>query len=84
MHVFNADGGESDVRQRHRCVANSSRPRLFASRPLTIGTGRGVLTLELEVESGSVRRVRVDMGRPIPSRLASQRRCPATRRSRQS
>jgi diaminopimelate epimerase len=32
---------------------------------VTVETGRGVLTLDLEVDRGKVRRVRVDMGAPI-------------------
>src|SRR5262249_54038646 len=32
---------------------------------VTIETGRGILALDLEVERGKVRRVRVDMGAPI-------------------
>jgi diaminopimelate epimerase len=32
---------------------------------VTVETGRGILTLDLEVEGGKARRVRVDMGAPI-------------------
>ena len=49
-----------------RCVAKYVYDHGLASKPtLTIETGRGVLTLELEISRGKVRQVRVDMGEPI-------------------
>ena len=42
------------------------RPRHLARKPtLKIETGRGVLTLDLEVVGGRAERIRVDMGEPI-------------------
>src|SRR5262249_47894200 len=49
-----------------RCVAKFIHDRGIARKDrVTIETGRGVLALELEVEGGRARRVRVDMGAPI-------------------
>ena len=42
-----------------------ARPLLRDGERVTVETGRGVLALDLEVEGGKVRRVRVDMGAPI-------------------
>src|SRR4051794_15795312 len=67
MRMFNADGSESEMCGNGvRCVAKFVHDHgLSANNPLRIETGRGVLTLHLEVESGKVERVRVDMGEPI-------------------
>jgi diaminopimelate epimerase len=55
MRMFNADGSESEMCGNGvRCVAK-----------FRIETGRGVLTLDLEVHRGKVSRVRVNMGEPI-------------------
>ena len=49
-----------------RCVAKYIHDHGIARKDrVTIETGRGVLTLDLEVEGGKARRVRVDMGAPI-------------------
>src|SRR5205823_590808 len=49
-----------------RCVAKYVHDHGIAVKPrLTIETGRGVLTLDLEVRDGKVERVTVDMGQPI-------------------
>ena len=45
--------------------SDSGPGRDVRKSPLTIETGRGVLTLELEIAGGAVRQVRVDMGEPI-------------------
>ena len=50
-----------------------------ASKTLSIETGRGVLTLELEIAGGRVGRVRVDMGEPILDPSGSPPPCPAIR-----
>ena len=65
--MFNADGSESEMCGNGvRCVAKYVYDHGIARKPrVTIETGRGVLTLDLEVEEGKVRRVRVDMGAPI-------------------
>jgi diaminopimelate epimerase len=67
MRMYNADGSESEMCGNGiRCVAKYVHDRgLVRKSPLTIETGRGVLTLELEVSGGVVRQVRVDMGEPI-------------------
>src|SRR5437016_10023006 len=67
MRMFNADGSEAEMCGNGiRCVAKFVHDRGLVRKPtLTIETGRGVLTLELEVSGGSVRQVRVDMGEPI-------------------
>jgi diaminopimelate epimerase len=67
MRMFNADGSESEMCGNGvRCVAKYIYDHGIAHKsPLTIETGRGVLTLEVHVEAGKVRTVRVDMGEPI-------------------
>lgn len=67
MRMFNADGSEGEMCGNGiRCVAKYlfDHDRVRRER-LTVETGRGVLTLELEVRAGVARRVRVDMGTPI-------------------
>jgi diaminopimelate epimerase len=67
MRMFNADGSESEMCGNGvRCVAKYVYDHGLAVKPrLTIETGRGVLTLDLEVKNGRVQRVTVDMGSPI-------------------
>ncbi|HEX3658384.1 MAG TPA: diaminopimelate epimerase [Pirellulales bacterium] len=67
MRMFNADGSESEMCGNGvRCVAKYVHDHGIAARPtLTIETGAGVLQLELEVEAGRARRVKVDMGIPV-------------------
>src|SRR5438046_2816237 len=67
MRMFNADGSESEMCGNGiRCVAKFVHDHGIAVKPtLTIETGRGILTLALEVKNGKVQRVRVDMGEPI-------------------
>jgi diaminopimelate epimerase len=67
MRMFNADGSESEMCGNGiRCVAKFVHDHGIAKKPtLKIETGRGVLTLDLEVANGKVERVRVDMGEPI-------------------
>jgi diaminopimelate epimerase len=49
-----------------RCVAKYVYDHGLVRKPtLTVETGRGILTLDLEVSGGTVRQVRVDMGEPI-------------------
>ena len=67
MRMFNADGSEAEMCGNGvRCVAKYVHDHGIAVKPrLTIETGRGVLTLDLEVRGGKVERVTVDMGTPI-------------------
>jgi diaminopimelate epimerase len=67
MRMFNADGSEAEMCGNGvRCVAKYVYDHGLVRKPsLTVETGRGVLTLELEVGGGTVRQVRVDMGEPI-------------------
>jgi diaminopimelate epimerase len=65
--MFNADGSESEMCGNGvRCVAKYIHDHGIARKPrVTVETGRGILTLDLEVANGKARRVRVDMGPPI-------------------
>jgi diaminopimelate epimerase len=67
MRMFNADGSESEMCGNGvRCVAKYVHDHGIAAKDrVTIETGRGVLTLDLDVVDGKARRVRVDMGAPI-------------------
>ena len=67
MRMFNADGSESEMCGNGlRCVAKYVHDHGIARKPkLAIETGRGVLTVELEVSHGKASRVRVNMGEPI-------------------
>src|SRR3989440_12680165 len=67
MRMFNADGTEAEMCGNGiRCVAKYVYDHGIApKKTLTIETGRGILTLELEVKNGKAERVRVDMGEPI-------------------
>ena len=67
MRMFNADGSESEMCGNGlRCVAKYVHDHGIAAKPkLAIETGRGVLTVELEVKAGKTERVRVNMGEPI-------------------
>jgi diaminopimelate epimerase len=67
MRMFNADGTEAEMCGNGvRCVAKYLHDHGLVRKPtLTVETGRGILTLELDVAGGSVRQVRVDMGEPV-------------------
>jgi len=73
MRMFNADGSESEMCGNGiRCVAKYVYDHgICRNETLRIETGRGILTLELQVAAGRVERVRVDMGEPIlePARI---------------
>jgi diaminopimelate epimerase len=67
MRMFNADGSEGEMCGNGiRCVAKYLYDHgLKRNKQVTVETGRGALTLDLEVEGSNVARVRVDMGPPI-------------------
>jgi diaminopimelate epimerase len=67
MRMFNADGSEAEMCGNGlRCVAKFVYDHGIARKPrLAIETGRGVLTVDLEVRQDKVSRVRVNMGEPI-------------------
>ncbi|HJZ90780.1 MAG TPA: diaminopimelate epimerase [Gemmataceae bacterium] len=67
MRMFNADGSEAEMCGNGlRCVAKYVYDHGIARKEqLKIETGRGVLTVDLEIQGGKVRRARVDMGEPI-------------------
>jgi diaminopimelate epimerase len=69
MRMFNADGSESEMCGNGvRCVAKYAFDHgLTKSNPMRVETGRGVLSLALEIKAGKVHRVTVDMGEPILS-----------------
>src|SRR5262249_23214265 len=81
VRVFNGGGGAGErggngVRCAPKYAYDSGLTR---HNPLTVETGRGVLTLHLEVRGGKVEQVTVDMGEPIleadkiPAALAGPR-----------
>jgi diaminopimelate epimerase len=78
MRMLNADGSEAEMCGNGvRCVAKYLYDHGLVRKPtLTVETGRGILTLDLEISGGQVRHVRVDMGEPIlegsriPTRLS--------------
>ncbi len=67
MRMFNADGSESEMCGNGiRCVAKYVYDHGIARKSrVRIETGRGILTLDIEVEDEKARRVKVDMGAPI-------------------
>lgn len=68
MRMFNVDGSEGEMCGNGiRCVAKFAYDHNLARKnPLKVETGRGILTLELDVASnGKVSRVTVNMGEPI-------------------
>jgi diaminopimelate epimerase len=78
MRMFNADGSESEMCGNGlRCVAKYVYDHgIKKSEQLRLQTGRGILTVDLEVKNGKAERVRVNMGPPIlaaekiPTKLA--------------
>jgi diaminopimelate epimerase len=67
MRMFNADGSEAEMCGNGvRCVAKYAYDHgLTKSNPLTVETGRGVLSLALSLDNGKVQQVTVNMGNPI-------------------
>ncbi len=85
MRMFNADGSESEMCGNGvRCVAKYAYDHgLSSANPMQVETGRGVLTLHLQIRSGKVERVTVDMGEPIleAERIPTTLPGPRSRRS---
>ena len=67
MRMFNADGSESEMCGNGlRCVAKYVYDHGIRRSPtLRLQTGRGILSVDLEVQNEKVERVRVNMGAPI-------------------
>ncbi len=67
MRMFNNDGSESEMCGNGlRCVAKFVYDHGIATKnTLRLETGRGILPVDLEIEKGKVRSVRVNMGEPI-------------------
>ncbi len=67
MRMFNADGSESEMCGNGlRCVAKYVYDHGLVRKPrLMLETGRGILTVDLELTNDKVSRVRVNMGEPI-------------------
>ena len=67
MRMFNADGSEAEMCGNGiRCVAKYAHDHgLSPANPLRVQTGRGVLTLDLQLAGDKVDRVTVNMGEPI-------------------
>lgn len=67
MRMFNADGSEAEMCGNGlRCVAKYVYDHGIARKPqLKLQTGRGVLSVDLEIARERVQRVRVNMGEPI-------------------
>ncbi len=79
MRMFNADGSESEMCGNGiRCVAKYVYDHGICQRDqLSIETGNGVLSLDLQIDNGRVASVTVDMGEPrlrpeeIPTTVAT-------------
>lgn len=67
MRMFNADGSESEMCGNGvRCVAKYSYDHgLTKNNPMRVETGRGVLSIKLDVQDGKVATATVNMGEPI-------------------
>jgi diaminopimelate epimerase len=67
MRMFNSDGSEAEMCGNGiRCVAKYAYDHgLSKANPMRIETGRGVLSLALELHGEKVRQVTVNMGEPI-------------------
>ena len=67
MQMFNADGSEAEMCGNGiRCVGKYVYEQgICRQNPLSIETGNGVLSLQLELDGEQVARVCVDMGEPV-------------------
>jgi len=78
MRMYNADGSEAEMCGNGlRCVAKYVYDYgIKRAETLRVQTGRGILTVNLELKGGRVNRVQVNMGQPIleaakiPTKLA--------------
>lgn len=67
MRMFNADGSESEMCGNGlRCVAKYVHDYGIATKKtLSLETGRGILTVDLEIVNGHAVKATIDMGEPI-------------------
>ena len=67
MRMFNADGSESEMcGNAVRCIGKYVYERgMTLKNPISLKTGGGIKTLNLNIKDGKVFSVRVDMGEPI-------------------
>src|ERR1700691_1362696 len=67
MRMFNADGSEAEMCGNGiRCLAKYAFENgLTKNNPMTVETGRGVLSLDLQLRGGKVQLITVNMGQPI-------------------
>src|SRR5207248_1824370 len=67
MRMFNADGSEAEMCGNGiRCVAKFAFDRKISTQnPMKVETGRGVLTLQLQVTDDVVTAATVNMGPPV-------------------
>jgi diaminopimelate epimerase len=67
MRMFNADGSEAEMCGNGiRCLAKYAFEHGISKRnPMTVETGRGVVSLQLQLDGKHVRGVTVNMGQPI-------------------
>lgn len=66
MRIFNGDGSEPEMCGNGiRCLGKFLYDRGLCQKiPMTVETGAGILTLDMDVEDGKAKRVTVDMGAP--------------------
>jgi len=79
MRMFNSDGSEAEMcGNAIRCVGKLVFERGIARKnPLKVQTAAGVKILDMTVDAGAVKLVRVNMGRPILERAQIPMRGPA-------
>jgi len=79
MRMFNSDGSEAEMcGNAIRCVGKLVFERGIARKnPLKVQTAAGVKILDMTVDGGAVKLVRVNMGRPILERAQIPMRGPA-------
>lgn len=67
MRIFNADGSEAEMCGNGiRCVAKYAYEHgLCRNNPMRVETGRGVLSLQMQISEGRVELVTVNMGCPV-------------------